>query len=297
MRTQIQAAHKHRHYDYGTTTRTNRTATGGSAATQGNNWWWRASSRASRNEQAVWARCAMSEAANTGSPAVHDEIKIEQNGMIQAARGDGKGEITMHEKGYAFFESIGRPRFHVAPMVDQSELPFRLLCRRHGATAAYTPMLHARLFLENDKYREEHFTTTLDGSDRPLFVQFCANDPQILLGAARLVQDRCDAIDINLGCPQRIAKRGRYGAFLMDELDTVEAMVRTLHDNLDIPVTCKVRIFPEMEKTLQYVKMIERAGCSLLTVHGRTREMKSAKDYRADWDAIRCACLFYFFGM
>ena len=179
-------------------------------------------------------------------------------------------------------------------MVDQRELAFRLLCRRHGATAAYTPMLHARLFLENDKYREEHFTTTLDGSDRPLFVQFCANDPQILLGAARLVQDKCDAIDINLGCPQRIAKKGRYGAFLMDELDTVESMVRTLHDNLDIPVTCKVRIFPEMEKTLHYVKMLERAGCSLLTVHGRTRQMKSAKDYRADWDAIRYAFFFLF---
>ena len=42
----------------------------------------------------------------------------------------------------------------------QSELPFRMLCRAHGATAAYTPMLHARLFAEVEKYRAEHFTTT-----------------------------------------------------------------------------------------------------------------------------------------
>ena len=45
------------------------------------------------------------------------------------------------------------------PPAAQSELPFRLLCRRYGATAAYTPMLHSRLFLEDERYRAEHFTT------------------------------------------------------------------------------------------------------------------------------------------
>ena len=209
----------------------------------------------------------------------------------------GEAEAEAKNSGYRFFESIGSPRYHVAPMVDQSELPFRILCRRHGATAAYTPMLHARLFLESEKYRAEHFTT-LGGDaaaaasggaagDRPLFVQFCANDPDILLGAARLVQPFCDAVDINLGCPQRIAKKGRYGAYLMDDIETVEAMVRKLHENLEVPVTCKVRIFPELDRTLEYVRRIERAGCQLLAVHGRTREMRRARDFRADWDAIR----------
>ena len=62
---------------------------------------------------------------------------------------------------------------------------------------------------------------------RPLFVQFCANSPSTLLEAAKLVQDHCDAVDINLGCPQRIARKGKYGAFLMEQPERMALIVTT----------------------------------------------------------------------
>lgn len=50
-------------------------------------------------------------------------------------------------------------------------------------------------------------------------IQFCGNNPETLATAAKIVENDCDAIDINLGCPQSIAKRGKYGAFLQEDWD------------------------------------------------------------------------------
>lgn len=187
-----------------------------------------------------------------------------------------------------FTNTLGAPRLWVAPMVDQSELAFRVLCKRHGAEAAYTPMLHARLFNETQAYREEHFTTTFDSpeEDRPLLAQFCANDPDTLLAAAKHVEPFVDGIDINLGCPQRIARRGKYGAYLMDDIPLIESLVRILAENLSVPVTVKIRRFPDVQTTIEYAARLEKAGASMVAVHGRTRGEKRAKSSMACWETI-----------
>ncbi|KAF4377581.1 uncharacterized protein LOC115702719 [Cannabis sativa] len=189
------------------------------------------------------------------------------------------------ERAWDHWKRLGRPKLIVAPMVDNSELPFRLLCRKYGAEAAYTPMLHSRIFTETEKYRNLEFTTCKE--DRPLFVQFCANDPDILLEAAKRVEPYCDYVDINLGCPQRIAKRGNYGAFLMDNLPLVKSLVEKLALNLEVPVSCKIRLFPNLQDTINYARMLEEAGCSLLAVHGRTRDEKDGRKIRANWSSIK----------
>lgn len=181
---------------------------------------------------------------------------------------------------------------------------------------AYTPMLHARLYEETIKYRNSHFEPIqpptdskspspapspsdleqsqpvpfLDGNpafDRPLFVQFCANDPERLLGAAKLVAPYCDAVDLNLGCPQGIARRGHYGAFLQDDQELVYNLINNLHKNLSVPVTAKIRILDTKEETLAYAKNVLAAGASIITVHGRRREQKGHITGVADWEYLR----------
>ncbi|PHT83287.1 hypothetical protein T459_11730 [Capsicum annuum] len=88
-------------------------------------------------------------------------------------------------------------------------------------------------------------------------------------------------------CPQRIARRENYGAFLMDDLPLVKSLVKKLANNLDVPVSCKIRVFPNLQDTLKYAKMLEDAGCSLLAVHGRTRDEKDGKKFRAKWETIK----------
>ena len=175
---------------------------------------------------------------------------------------------------------------------------------------AYTPMLHSRLFTETVKFRNHHFqptraglsshpTTTpkdlpsdayLDGNpscDRPLFVQFCANSPDELLDAARYVEPYCDAVDLNLGCPQGIARKGKYGAFLQEDWELIYKLINKLHLHLNVPVTAKMRILETKEKTLEYARMILSAGASILTVHGRRRDQKGHKTGLADWRIVR----------
>jgi tRNA-dihydrouridine synthase 1 len=202
----------------------------------------------------------------------------------------------------------------VAPMVDQSDLPFRLLCRRYGANLCYTPMIHARLAVTMKGYREKFLGTWLSQLDRPLIAQLCGSDPDIMLQAARLVEPYVDGIDINCGCPQGIARRGFYGAFLLESENTLIPLVEHLSKHLTVPLSVKVRLLPAPDRpphttvapdapspggggqategfdipaaSLELYGKLIKAGVHLLTIHGRTRKQKQDMTGRSDWKTI-----------
>ena len=205
---------------------------------------------------------------------------------------------------FAGEQNVSKPPVIMAPMVNQSELAFRLLCRKiSGNRVCYSPMINSRQFVNSKKYREEVFQT--NEMDRPLITQFCGNDPEILTQAGKFVQDQCDGIDLNFGCPQKIAKRGHYGAFLLDDPDLLEKIVKKMSSELKVPISCKIRLVPGgvqvrlfyfslkeifnifLKATIDLCKRLEKAGCELLTVHGRYREQNKQLRGNADWDAIR----------
>ena len=182
-------------------------------------------------------------------------------------------------------QTLQAARFILAPMVDQSELAWRMMGRRHGVQLAFTPMINTRIFEVNKECRKANWEVW--PKDRPLIGQVCGDDVDIILRVCKSLQGDCDGIDLNLGCPQNIAKKGHYGAYLQDEWPLIQQIVKTLHEELEIPVSVKIRIFEDVKKTVEYAKMLEQAGAQMITVHGRTRDQKGPQAGLADWSQIK----------
>ena len=192
-----------------------------------------------------------------------------------------------------FRDTLGSPVHISAPMVGCSELPFRMLVRRHGVDVCYTPMIDSRRFVAASPAERRALFDPRgccgDGNphtDRPLVAQLCATTAEDFVAGAELVQDFVDAVDINFGCPQKRARREGWGAALLDHEALACAMVSKAVAVLRVPVCCKMRLLPCRTATVRFAEALERAGCSMLVVHGRTRD-NTAHDGPVDRDAIR----------
>ena len=83
-----------------------------------------------------------------------------------------------------------------APMVNQSDTPFRALVHNHGATLTYTEMLRPARLLSDPDYLAFHRRALELGrsSAGPVIVQVCGNDQDVIVRGARTVVDLCDGI-------------------------------------------------------------------------------------------------------
>ena len=189
---------------------------------------------------------------------------------------------------YQTFARLGCPKYILAPMVLQSELPFRMMCRAYGTQLCYSPMITSSELIRDYQRHgsvDQHIVTCPD--DRPLVVQLCSGDATVLNHAAHIIEDNiaCDAICVNLGCPQTRAGRDVFGAFLLHQPDAVSLMIRTLVQHRRLPIFCKIRLLPTLAESLKFVRMLVASGVSLVAIHGRQITAKNRGS--ADLAAIR----------
>jgi tRNA-dihydrouridine synthase B len=160
----------------------------------------------------------------------------------------------------------------LAPMADVTNLAFRLLCRLHGADITYTEMISAdALVRENRKSLLKGLSSP---EDRPFGVQLVGSSPEKLREAALFIENeyRPELIDVNMGCPAKRIIGAGCGSALLNSHTLVYRTVSELTESLKTPVTAKIRIMKSEEKTLEIARLIEEAGASALTVHGRRPE-------------------------
>jgi len=173
----------------------------------------------------------------------------------------------------------------LAPMADVTNLPFRLLCKKYGAALVYSEMVDADGVIYHSRKTISRIVSCKD--EQTLGIQLSGSSAERLKLAARLVEEQHgpDLIDINFGCPARhIVKKG-CGAALMDNPQLMAGIVGQVLDAVSVPVTAKLRVYGNVDRTLKVVRMLEDAGASAITLHARTQHQNYA--YKANWDVIR----------
>jgi nifR3 family TIM-barrel protein len=162
----------------------------------------------------------------------------------------------------------------LAPMSNVTNLPFRLMCKKYGASLTYSEMISSdAVIYENEKSINRGMSCE---EERPLGIQIFGNSPEIMTRAALKIEEiyQPEIIDINFGCPARLLTKDGCGSALLRSPELIHEIVTGLTDNLSTPVTAKIRVLEDTEKTLEISQLIEDAGADALTVHGRTRQQQ-----------------------
>ncbi|XP_051057352.1 tRNA-dihydrouridine(20) synthase [NAD(P)+]-like isoform X2 [Phodopus roborovskii] len=173
----------------------------------------------------------------------------------------------------------------LAPMVRVGTLPMRLLALDYGADIVYCEELIDLKMLQCKRVVNEVLSTvdfvapddrvvfrTCEREQNKVVFQMGTSDAERALAVARLVENDVAGIDVNMGCPKEYSTKGGMGAALLSDPDKIEKILSTLVKGTHKPVTCKIRILPSLEDTLNLVKRIERTGISAIAVHGRNQE-------------------------
>lgn len=161
----------------------------------------------------------------------------------------------------------------LAPMAGVTDLSYRKICKKYGNPGLVcTEMISSKGLFYNDKKTEQFLV--LNEEKRPIAIQIFGSDPSVMGQAAKIVEQYADIIDINMGCPAPKVVKNGDGSKLLLNLELVENIVKEVVQNTTKPVTVKIRKGWDDEHivAVEAAKVIEKAGASAITVHGRTRE-------------------------
>lgn len=174
----------------------------------------------------------------------------------------------------------------LAPMAGVSDRAFREICLEYGASYVVSEMVSSKGLTMGDRKSDK--LMTLGENERPAAVQIFGCEPEIMAEAAKMAEaSGCCAIDINMGCPAPKVAGNGGGSALMKEPALAARIAEKCVNAISLPVTCKIRSGWDENSinAVELAMMLESAGVSAITVHGRTRRQMYAPP--VDIDIIR----------
>jgi nifR3 family TIM-barrel protein len=164
-------------------------------------------------------------------------------------------------------------RVLLAPLAGVSDVPFRRICEELGAGLTYIEMLASTAL----SFREPRMLEVLrrHQAEPRLGVQLTGSTAADVAHATRRLEDwPLDTVDINMGCPVRKIVGKGWGSAILKEPERVEETVRQTVAACSRPVTAKIRLgyTPQTVNVEDIATRIARAGATMLTIHGRTRD-------------------------
>ncbi len=177
-----------------------------------------------------------------------------------------------------------RPVF-LAPMEDVTDIGFRRLCKRFGASMVYTEFVSAEALVRDVKTTVRKLQISDD--ERPVGIQIYGRDTDAMVEAARIVEQAGpDLIDLNFGCPvKKVAGKGA-GAGMLQNIPKMLDITRRVVEAVRVPVTAKTRLGWNHDQLIitTLAEQLQDCGIQALTIHGRTRSQMYTG--QADWTLI-----------
>ena len=161
----------------------------------------------------------------------------------------------------------------LAPMAGITNLAYRKMCKKYGASMVYSEMISDKGIFYNDK--KTISLAKIDNYEHPVAIQIFGGDIDTLINAAKFVDEKTDAdiIDINMGCPVPKVLKANAGSDYLQDPQRIYNTVKSVVENVKKPVTVKIRIGWDHNSinVLEVAKKIKDAGASALCIHGRTK--------------------------
>ena len=180
---------------------------------------------------------------------------------------------------------MARSPIFLAPMEDVTDIGFRLLCKRFGASMVYTEFVSAEALVRSIKSTVNKLT--ISDEERPVGIQIYGRDVDAMVEAARIVEQAGpDLIDLNFGCPvKKVAGKGA-GAGMLQNIPKMLDITRRVVEAVRVPVTVKTRLGWNHEQLVitTLAEQLQDCGIKALTIHGRTRSQMYTG--QADWTLI-----------